>query len=124
MTSLSGMFPQLHTDEDVQKMSLRTPLSRTMFVSVTLLFLAATAILAACGSSSNGTATASSPSSTSSSAPAGHPGGGGSNARSGPAAGGAAGTVGSVSTSRFTLSTAGGQNVTVDEASSTTYQKG
>jgi acyl-CoA synthetase (AMP-forming)/AMP-acid ligase II len=47
-----------------------------------------------------------------------------SNARSGPAAGGAAGTVGSVSTSSFTMSTAAGQKVTVDEASSTTNQKG
>jgi hypothetical protein len=51
-------------------------------------------------------------------------GGGGSNARSGPAAGGASGTVGSVSMSGFTLSTSAGQKVTVDEASSTTYQKG
>ena len=50
--------------------------------------------------------------------------GSGSNARSGPAAGGAAGTVSSVSTSKFTLSTSTGQKVTVDEASSTTYQKG
>jgi hypothetical protein len=51
-------------------------------------------------------------------------GGGGSNARSGPAAGGASGTVDSVSTSGFTMLTATGQKVTVDEASSTTYQKG
>jgi hypothetical protein len=51
-------------------------------------------------------------------------GGGGSNARSGPAAGGASGTVDSVSTSSFTMSTSAGQKVTVDEASSTTYQKG
>ena len=51
-------------------------------------------------------------------------GSGGSNARSGPATGGASGTVGSVSTSSFTISTAAGQQVTVDEASSTTYQKG
>ena len=50
-------------------------------------------------------------------------GGGGSNARSGPAAGGASGTVGSVSTSSFTMSTSAGQKVTVDESSSTTYQK-
>ncbi len=48
----------------------------------------------------------------------------GSNARSGPASGGASGTVGSVSTSSFTMSTSAGQKVTVDEASSTTYQKG
>jgi len=51
-------------------------------------------------------------------------GGGASNARSGPAAGGASGTVGSVSTSGFTMTTSAGQKVTVDEASSTTYQNG
>jgi hypothetical protein len=51
-------------------------------------------------------------------------GGGGSNARSVPAAGGASGTVDTVSTSGFTLLTSAGQKVTVDEASSTTYQKG
>ena len=50
-------------------------------------------------------------------------GGGGSNARSGPAAGGASGTVGSVSTSGFTLTTSAGQKVTINEASSTNYQK-
>jgi hypothetical protein len=51
-------------------------------------------------------------------------GSGGSNARSGPAAGGASGTVGRVSATSFTMSTSAGQQVTVDEASSTTYQKG
>ena len=55
---------------------------------------------------------------------AGGSAGGGSNARSGPAAGGAAGTAGSVSTSSFTLTTSAGQKVTIDEASSTTYEKG
>jgi hypothetical protein len=48
----------------------------------------------------------------------------GSNARSGPAAGGVVGTVGSVSTSSFTVSTSAGQKVTVKKASSTTYRKG
>ena len=48
----------------------------------------------------------------------------GSNARSGPAAGGTVGTVGSVSTSSFTVSTSAGQKVTVREASSTKYKKG
>jgi hypothetical protein len=52
------------------------------------------------------------------------PGGQGSNARSGPASGGATGTVDSLSTSGFTMSTSAGQSVTVDEASSTTYQNG
>jgi hypothetical protein len=99
-------------------MSIRTSLSLKIFVSVTLLLLVAPAILAACGSSSSGTATASS------SPTAGHTGSGGSNARSGPASGGASGTVSSMSTSNFTLSTATGQKVTVDEVSSTLYQKG
>jgi hypothetical protein len=51
-------------------------------------------------------------------------GGGASNARSGPAAGGAAGTVSSVSAPSFTMTTATGQQVTVNEASSTTYRNG
>jgi hypothetical protein len=107
-------------------MSKQTSLSLKTFVSVALLLLVATAILGACGSSSSGTATASSSSSTSSSSTTTQPSGsgGGSNARSGPAAGGASGTVSNVSTSGFTLTISGGQKVTVDEASSTTYQKG
>jgi preprotein translocase subunit YajC len=48
----------------------------------------------------------------------------GSNARSGPAAGGVVGTVSSVSTSSFTVSTSAGQKVTVKKTSSTTYRKG
>jgi membrane-bound inhibitor of C-type lysozyme len=48
----------------------------------------------------------------------------GSNARSGPAAGGAVGTVSSVSASGFTLTTSGSQKVTIKEASSTTYENG
>jgi hypothetical protein len=48
--------------------------------------------------------------------------GGGANARSGPAEGGATGAVDSVSTSSFTMVTAAGQKVTVNEASATTYQ--
>jgi hypothetical protein len=46
------------------------------------------------------------------------------NARSGPASGGASGTIDSVSTSSFTMTTSAGQKVTVNEAPSTTYQKG
>src|SRR5581483_5168599 len=45
-------------------------------------------------------------------------GGGGSNARSGPAQGGAVGTVASVSTSSFSLTTPTGQKVTVNKPSS------
>jgi hypothetical protein len=48
--------------------------------------------------------------------------GGASNARSGPAAGGASGTIASVSTSSFTLTTSADQKVTVKTASSTKYQ--
>src|ERR1700722_14380451 len=60
-----------------------------------------------------------------SSSPDGGPGSGGAaNARSGPAAGGSAGTITSVSTIGFTLPTAAGEKVTVTEASATTYQKG
>ena len=80
--------------------------------------------LSACGAS---LATATSPSATAGgSGPAGGFGssGGGSNARSGPASGGAVGTVASVSTPGFTLSTSAGQKVTVDETSSTTFQNG
>ena len=48
----------------------------------------------------------------------------GSNARSGPAAGGVVGTVSSVSTSSFAVTTSAGQKVTVKQTSSTTYRKG
>jgi hypothetical protein len=74
---------------------------------------------------SRATATSPSATATGSGAPGGlGSGGGGSNARSGPAAGGASGTVSSVSTSGFTMSTSAGQRVTVDEASSTAYRNG
>ncbi len=49
---------------------------------------------------------------------------GASNARSAPAPGGALGTVDSVSKSSFTMTTSAGQKVTVEERSSTTYEKG
>src|SRR5260370_32482401 len=73
-----------------------------------------------------GNSAASAKTSASSAPTSGGPGfgGGGSNARSGPAAGGAVGTVASLSTSSFTLSTSAGQKVTVDRTSSTTYRKG
>src|SRR6201987_4661151 len=86
----------------------------------------AAAIAVAGGSYGIVSATSSSASTAASSSPAaGHgSGGGGSNARSGPAAGGSSGTVGSLSTSGFTITTSAGQQVTVKEASSTTYQNG
>jgi hypothetical protein len=93
--------------------------------AVLVVILAVGGFLAFRGRSSNANTTAASPSTTA----AGNggalgSGGRGSNARSGPASGGAAGTVNSVLTSSFTMSTSAGQKVTVDEASSTTYQKG
>jgi len=75
-------------------------------------------IVSATSSSASPAASSTPPAASSSS------GGGGSNARSGPAAGGSSGTVSSVSTPGFTITTSAGQKVTVNEASSTTYQKG
>jgi hypothetical protein len=54
----------------------------------------------------------------------GSPAGGGSNARSGPAAGGAIGTVESVSGSGFTMTTPAGQAVTVADPSAGTVKQG
>jgi preprotein translocase subunit YajC len=48
----------------------------------------------------------------------------GANARSGPAAGGVVGTVSSVSTSSFTVTTSAGQKMTIKKSSSTSYRKG
>ena len=82
-------------------------------------------IVAATSSSASTTPAASSSPAAGSSSPAGGFGSGsGSNARSGPAAGGSSGTITSVSSSGFTLTTATGQKVTIKEASATTYQKG
>jgi hypothetical protein len=72
--------------------------------------------------SSSGTATAATSPAATSGRPV--PGSGGSNARSGPAAGGASGTIDSVSRSSFTIATSAGQKVTVNKASSTKYRKG
>jgi hypothetical protein len=92
------------------------------------LFVAAAPMCAVIGLSA-GCATSPSATATPPSATPGHPGpgrgaAGGSNARSGPAAGGSVGTVGSLSTSSFTMSTAAGQKVAVNETSSTKYRKG
>ncbi len=99
-------------------------LTRSIIVGAAAIAVAGGSYGIVSAASSSSPAAASSSSSTSSSGFA-HPSGsgGGSNARSGPAAGGAAGTVGSVSTSGFTLTTSAGQKVTIKEASSTTYQK-
>jgi hypothetical protein len=83
--------------------------------------VAATAIAVGGGAYGIVSATANSSSAAASTA---QPPRAGSNARSGPAAGGTVGTVASVSKSSFTVSTAAGQNVTINEASSTRYTKG
>ncbi len=86
------------------------------WIITSVLACAAIGIVAACG--------ASSPTAGSGSVSGLGSGSRAPNARSGPATGGASGMVDSVSTASFTLSTSAGQKVTVDEASSTTYQKG
>jgi hypothetical protein len=91
-------------------------LSRKLTRSIAV---SAAAIAVAGCSSGIVSATSSSPAAASSST-----GGGGSNARSAPAEGGSSGTVGSVSASGFIITTSAGQKVTVNEASSTTYQNG
>jgi hypothetical protein len=99
-------------------------LTRFIAIGATAIAIAGGAygIVSATAGSGSGTATTA----TSAAATSGRPalGGGGSNARSGPAAGGASGTVDGVSRSSFTLSTSAGQKVTVNKASSTTYRKG
>ena len=101
-------------------------LTRSIVVGAAAIAIAGGSYGIVSATSGGGTAAASTtPAASSSSPAAGHgSGGGGTNARSGPAAGGSSGTVGSVSTSGFTMTTSAGQKVTVDEASSTTYQKG
>ena len=110
------------------KRALR-PRARRRLSNRRRIWIAATALMCSVIGLSVGLATAPSTSAAqvvSGSAAAGGPGsgGGGSNARSGPAAGGASGTVGSVSKSTFTITTSAGQKVTVDESSSTKYQNG
>jgi hypothetical protein len=103
-------------------MNLRKISSRRAHsVMLGVIALATGVLIAACGSSSS-----SSTSTTFTTTTSGQPasGSGGSNARSGPAAGGSIGTVSSVSTSGFTLSTPTGGKVTINEASSTTYDQG
>jgi len=100
-------------------------LTRSVIVGAAAIAVAGSAYGIVSATSSSSPAAASTSTSTSTST-AGRPGsgGGGSNARSGPAAGGSSGTVSSLSTSGFTLTTSAGQKVTVKEASSTTYEKG
>jgi hypothetical protein len=104
---------------------LRRLLSRKItWIAAAALACAVIALSLALGTSRTSTSAAAGNPAPGNGAARGPAAGGGSNARSGPAAGGASGTVASVSTSSFTLTTATGQKVTVNEASSTTYQDG
>ena len=100
-----------------------------MFSSKRSKIIAATAAAIVLAGGSYGIVTATSSSTpastaTSTSHAGGFGSGSGSNARSGPAAGGSSGTITSVSSSGFTLTTATGQKVTIKDASSTTYEEG
>ena len=81
-------------------------------------------IAVATTSSAATTASSTTPSAHASASPSGSAPGGGSNARSGPAAGGTAGTVTGVSSSGFTVETWADEKATINETSSTTYEKG
>ena len=101
----------------------RHKLTTSIATGATVIVLATGGYAIANSGSSSSTANATTATSAATSAqPVSAPGG--SNARSGPAAGGASGTVDSVSTSSFTISTSAGQKVTVNKASSTAYQSG
>ncbi|HEX3514355.1 MAG TPA: hypothetical protein VHT26_10200 [Trebonia sp.] len=115
------------------KRAARRAGKRTRFAVATATACAVAALAAGCASSSSPSSSAADPRATSSatsgatSGAAGHAfgsGGQGSNARSAPSPGGAAGTVGSVSASGFTMTTSAGQQVTVDDSSSTVFLDG
>ena len=103
---------------------MRRPVSkmRRGLIAAAALMGSVTGLFVGIGSSS----TASALQSVAPSSSSGHFGSGdeGSNARSGPAAGGSSGTVGNLAKSSFTLTTSASQEVTVEEASSTKYEKG
>jgi hypothetical protein len=112
-TSSVGCHPRIsNTDEGAQRVISRK-LTRSIAAGVAAIAIAGGSY-GIVSATSGGSSAAARPGS----------GGGGSNARSGPAAGGSSGTASSVSASGFTLTTAAGQKVTVDEASATTYEKG
>ena len=96
---------------------------RLLAVAVAALAISGGAYIFSTTASSGSAATTPS---TSPSPSSGRPfsGSGGSDARSGPAAGGAIGTIASLSASGFTLTTPAGQQVTINTASSTTYPDG
>jgi hypothetical protein len=119
--------------------SPRRKLTKSIAIGATVVVLGGGAIGVISAGSGSGSSTATAASSTSlpfashgGKAPegaefpkgGGSPEGGGSNARSGPAAGGAIGTVESVSSSGFTMTTPAGQAVTVADTSAGTVKQG
>jgi hypothetical protein len=93
-------------------------LTRSIVVAVAAMAIGGGSYAVVSASTGSGSSTASSGLPPASSA------GSGSNARSGPEPGGSAGTVTSTSASGFTLTTAGGQKVTITDTSATTYENG
>jgi hypothetical protein len=112
------------TSADLVEVRPRLSSRRRGWIMGAVLMCAVIGVSAACGTPSAIATSPSAAAAASGSAGGLGSGGGGSNARSGPAAGGSSGTVVSMSTSGFTLSTSAGQKVTVNEASSTTYLNG
>jgi hypothetical protein len=108
------------TDIDTPK----APNRRRRWIVGIVAALMATAIGVAVGLATSHSSTAAHTTTTTIPNGAGGPAAGGSNARSAPAAGGAVGTVDALSTSGFTMTTSAGQKVTVDDTSSTAFQKG
>jgi hypothetical protein len=98
-------------------------LTRSIVVGVAAVAIAGGSYGVVSATTSSGSSAASGGSSTASGG-SGSGSGSGSDARSGPEPGGSAGTVASTSASGFTVSTSGGQEVTIKETSSTTYENG
>jgi hypothetical protein len=125
--SSGGVMPPPSTRQSIDHsrfQRLRRALSnrRTRWIGTGALVCAAIGLFASLAAS-NSTA-AVNPALGSGSAGGSGSGSGASNARSAPAQGGALGTVDNVLKSSLTLTTSAGQKVTVDETSSTNYEKG
>ena len=97
-------------------------LTRSIVVGVVAIAIGGGSYGVVSATTGSGSSTASSGSSTAGGVGSGS--GSRSNARSGPEPGGSAGTISSTSASGFTLTTAGGQKVTIKETSSTIYENG
>jgi hypothetical protein len=95
--------------------------TRSIVVGVAVIAIAGGSYGFVSATTGSGSSTASSGSSSGS---ASSGSGSGSNARSGPEPGGSAGTVSSTSASGFTLTTSGGQKVTITDTPATTYENG